>query len=322
MHVLIVKTSSMGDVVHTLPALSDAAAARPGLRFDWAVEEDYAEIPAWHPAVETVIPVALRRWRRLRLLGQHRQQWRECKALLRQSYYDFIIDAQGLLKSAWLARYAQGARYGMDAESVRERPAAWFYHRQFSIPKGQHAILRLRQLFAKTLDYAVPERPADYGIRPANFHYASNDTPYLVFLHATARPEKEWPLAHWRRLCQLAGDAGYTMRLPWGTQEERKQAEHIAAAHPAAEVLPGLNLQALAGVLAGARGIAAVDTGLAHLATALGRPAAVLYGPSQPALIGTCGPGQRHLRAAGQRHELASIHAETAWDTLQQVLTD
>ncbi len=320
MHVLVVKTSSMGDIVHTLSALSDAVAAQPKIRFDWAVEEAYAEIPAWHPAVEKVIPVALRRWRQRPGIRLHRQQWRECKAYLGQSYYDFIIDAQGLLKSAWLTRCARGPRYGMDANSVRERLASWFYHQRLPIPKGRHAIWRLRKLFADTLEYPMPTTPADYSIQPADFLYSENGSPYLVFLHATSRAEKEWPVSHWHQLCKSAGEAGYGVRLPWGTNKEREQAEHIAKAHPMAEVLPHLNLRALAGVLAGARGIAAVDTGLAHLAAALGRPAVVLYGPSEPALIGTWGPGQQHLQAEGERRELADISSARAWHALQQIL--
>ena len=320
MRVLVIKTSSMGDIVHTLPALSDAVAARPGIRFDWVVEEAYAEIPAWHPAVETVIPVALRRWRQRPRSQLHRQQWRECKAHLSKNYYDFIIDAQGLLKSAWLTRYARGPRYGMDAKSVREFIATWFYHRRLSIPKGRHAIWRLRKLFAETLEYPMPSTAVDYGIQMDDFLHTGNDGPYLVFLHATSRAEKEWPVSHWRHLCRIAGEAGYQLRLPWGTAPEHRQAESIAEAHHAAEVLPHLNLRALAGVLAGARGIVAVDTGLAHLAAALKKPAAVLYGPSAPTLIGTCGPKQRHLEAREEPRALASISAQTTWDALQQVL--
>ena len=102
MRVLLVKTSSLGDVIHTLPALTDAQRAIPGIQFDWVVEEGFAEIPAWHPAVAQVIPVAIRRWRKHPLQTLRSGEWRRFKARLRETHYDLVIDAQGLLKSAWL----------------------------------------------------------------------------------------------------------------------------------------------------------------------------------------------------------------------------
>src|SRR5690606_34187458 len=127
MRVLVIKTSSLGDVIHTLPALTDAARALPGARFDWVAEENFAEIPAWHPAVDTVIPVALRRWRRAPLKAWRSGEWRAMKQAIAASPADVVIDAQELIKSALLTRYASAPVHGLDRASVREPFAARFY---------------------------------------------------------------------------------------------------------------------------------------------------------------------------------------------------
>ncbi len=172
MRVLIVKTSSLGDVIHTLPALTDAARALPGIRFDWVVEEGFAEIPRWHPAVERVIPVAVRRWRKHPLRAWRSGEWRAFTAAIHAERYDAVIDAQGLLKSAWLARHAHGPLHGLDRRSAREPLASLFYRHRHAVAWGRHAVLRVRELFARALGYALPagrgDAPAGHaGTAPA-----------------------------------------------------------------------------------------------------------------------------------------------------------
>ncbi|MAL35291.1 MAG: lipopolysaccharide heptosyltransferase I, partial [Pseudomonas sp.] len=164
MRVLLVKTSSLGDVIHTLPALTDAQRAIPGIQFDWVVEEGFAEIPAWHPAVAQVIPVAIRRWRKHPLQTLRTGEWRRFKARLRETHYDLVIDAQGLLKSAWLTRYVKAPVAGLDRDSIREPLASRFYDRRYAVPRERHALERVRQLFAQALGYSIPEMIADYGL--------------------------------------------------------------------------------------------------------------------------------------------------------------
>ena len=156
MRVLLIKTSSLGDVIHTLPALTDAMNALPGIQFDWVVEEGFAEIPTWHPAVANVIPVAIRRWRKNLWQTVKNGEWRRFKQRLRDTRYDLVIDAQGLLKSAWLTRYVKAPVAGLDKTSAREPMAARFYDRPYAVARGQHAVERLRQLFAQALGYRVP----------------------------------------------------------------------------------------------------------------------------------------------------------------------
>lgn len=298
MRVLIVKTSSLGDVVHTLPALTDARAARPGIAFDWLVEAPFAEVPRWHPAVERVIPCALRRWRRQPLRAWRSGEWRAFLRELRGRPYDLVLDAQGLVKSAALALFARGPRAGPDRKSAREPLAALFYQARLPLPRRTqaHAVERLRRLFAAALDYDPPATPPDFGLPRERFPVPDAARPYVVFLHGTTWPTKQWPESSWQALGRWLAERGLDAVLPWGSDEEWAAAKRIAVGC-GARVLPKLTLTALAGWLAHARAAAGVDTGLAHLAAAVGTPSVTLYGPTLPALTGTVGRDQAHLRS-------------------------
>ncbi|VXB47633.1 ADP-heptose:LPS heptosyl transferase I [Pseudomonas sp. 8AS] len=298
MRVLLIKTSSLGDVIHTLPALTDAARAIPGIQFDWVVEEGFAEIPAWHPAVAQVIPVAIRRWRKNLWQTLKNGDWRRFKARLGETDYDLVLDAQGLLKSAWLTRYVKAPVAGLDRDSAREPIACRFYDRQYPVAKDQHALERTRQLFAQALGYALPEGLGDYGLDRAAMA-APGPQPYLLFLHGTTWASKHWPEADWRALAQRMAGQGWVIRLPWGNEAEKARAERIAAGIDGASVLPRLNLAGVAKVIAGATACVAVDTGLGHLAAALDVPCISLYGPTLPGRVGAYGRGQVHLCASG-----------------------
>lgn len=298
MRVLLIKTSSLGDVIHTLPALTDAARAIPGIQFDWVVEEGFAEIPAWHPAVAQVIPVAIRRWRKHLWQTLKNGDWRRFKARLRETDYDLVIDAQGLLKSAWLTRYVKAPIAGLDRDSAREPIACRFYDRLYAVPKDQHALERTRQLFAQALGYSLAAGFGDYGLDRAAMADASQ-APYLLFLHGTTWASKHWPEADWRALAERMAGQGWAVRLPWGNEAEKARAERIVAGIPGAAVLPKLNLAGVAKVIAGATACVAVDTGLGHLAAALDVPCISLYGPTLPGRVGAYGRGQVHLCASG-----------------------
>ena len=298
MRVLLIKTSSLGDVVHTLPALTDAQQAIPGIQFDWVVEEGFAEIPAWHPAVAQVIPVAIRRWRKNLLQTLRSGEWSRFKARLRETRYDLVIDAQGLLKSAWLTRYVKAPVAGLDRDSAREPLASRFYDRRYSVPRDQHALERVRQLFAQALGYELPQGIGDYGLDREQLA-TPGEEPYLLFLHGTTWPSKHWPEAYWRELAERMSAFGWALRLPWGNAEEKARAERIAQGIAGAAVLPRLNLGGVAKVVAGARACVAVDTGLGHLAAALDVPSISLYGPTLPGRVGAYGRSQVHLCASG-----------------------
>ncbi len=317
MRVLLVKTSSMGDVLHALPAITDAVHALPGLVLDWVVEEGFAEIPRWHPAVNEVIPVAIRRWRKAPFQAVRSGEWKRFRDQLNAHTYDAVIDAQGLIKSAWLARMVkQAPRYGFDRDTAREPLASRAYHHCFPVSREQHAIERIRELFALSLNYTQPTSAPDYGITREQFA-ADGAGASLVFLHGTARDEKCWPEAHWIALGKAMAQAGHAISLPWGNAVEQQRAERIAGAIGAsASVLPKMTLQAVAGVLASATGVVAVDTGLGHLTAALGVPCLSLYGPTDPVLIGARGLHQQALEAS----DMASITPSAVESALRAML--
>lgn len=284
---LIIKTSSLGDVVHNLPIVNDILAHQPDMVIDWVVEEAFGDIPALHPAVDHVIPVAIRRWRKALC---RRSTWQEIGAMraqIKQSDYDFVLDTQGLLKSALLGRLAAGVRHGQDRQSAREPLAAWLYDRKHAIAKGQHAVMRNRQLAAAALGYPLSDTAPDYGIRvPVSTHSASGGKPYVVGLHATSRDSKLWPVDRWIRLGRHLASLDLALLLPWGSEAERLRARQIAEAVPHAAVLPRMRLNELASVLAGSRAAIGVDTGLVHLAVALKVPTVALYTDTDPSLTG------------------------------------
>lgn len=298
MRVLIVKTSSMGDILHSLPALTDAMQALPGIRFDWIVEEGFVQVPGWHPAVDKVIPIAIRRWRKNWFSAENRTDRARFYQALHSRHYDYVIDAQGLIKSAALVtRQAYGVKHGMDWRSAREPLACLFYNYRHPVSWQLHAVERIRELFAKSLGYKKPESQGDYAIA-SHFSPPLNDSEasYAVFLHATTRDDKHWPEAQWRELLGLLANSGLSVKLPWGAPHEEARAKRVAKGYDFVEVLPRLTLEEVARVLAGAKFVISVDTGLSHLTAALGRPNITLYGPTDPGLIGGYGKNQFGLR--------------------------
>lgn len=286
--ILLVKTSSLGDVVHNLPVASDIAAALPGSEIDWVVEEGFAAIPRLHPQVARVIPVALRRWRKGWL---HSRTWQEIgrfREELRATRYDAVIDTQGLFKSALLARSAKGRSYGLDWASSRE-PLGVFYDHTFRVPRSAPAVERNRRLAASALRY-VPGVRAVFGIRaPGAAGSWLTAGLYAVLVHATSARTKLWPEAQWVELGKALGARGVVSVLPWGSDEEGARSARLAALIPDAIVPPRLPLEAVAGVLGSARAAVGVDTGLTHLAGALGIATVGIYTATDPALTGLYG---------------------------------
>ncbi|MBU9845195.1 lipopolysaccharide heptosyltransferase RfaC [Rahnella ecdela] len=321
MRVLIVKTSSMGDVLHTLPALTDAMQAIPGIRFDWVVEEGFTQIPGWHPAVDRVIPVAIRRWRKNWFGSETRQQRCDFKREVQSTSYDAIIDAQGLIKSAALiTRVAKGEKHGQDCKSAREPFASWFFNQRHEIDKKQHAVERTRELFAKSLGYEKPANQGDYAIAARFLSHLPDDAgQYLVFLHATTRADKHWPEEKWRELIGMLSTTNLRVKLPWGAEHEYQRALRLAEGFPYVEVLPKLSLEKVAEVLAGAKAVISVDTGLSHLTAALDRPNITLYGPTDPGLIGGYGKNQFVLKA--ENNSLENLPAERVFEQLNDVIS-
>jgi heptosyltransferase-1 len=284
---LFVKTSSLGDVVHNMPAVTDARRRWPHARISWLVEEAFAPLARLHPGVDEVIAVATRRWRS-HLLSP--AMWREMAAFrrdLRARRFDRVVDTQGLMRSALLTALARGERHGYDGRSIREPLASRFYDVRHGVAKAQHAVVRNRALAALALDY-VPDTAIDYGLPRRG---GAAQTPYAVLLHGTSRARKEWRESDWIGLGQALRRQGLGVVLPWGTEAERVRSVRLSAAIKGSEVLPRRPLDETAQVIAGAALVVGVDTGLLHLAAAYAVPLLGIFLATDPKLTGPIGPG-------------------------------
>jgi heptosyltransferase-1 len=290
--VLLVKTSSLGDVIHNLPVASDIRAAWPGAAIHWVVEESCAAVPRLHSAVARVLPVALRRWRRSFLSGDARAEMRVFARELKRETYDAVIDTQGLLKSALVTWLARGTRHGLDFASARE-PLFPFYDCVHAVPWTMHAVERNRSLARLALGHALAPR-VNYGITagisaPATRAPWAPPGAYAVLVHVTSAASKLWAVERWAELGAQLEQRGTRSLLPWGSAAEQARAREIAGRIPGAVVAPALSLADAAAVLAGARGVVGVDTGLTHLACALGVPTVGIYCATDPAATGLYG---------------------------------
>ncbi len=284
--ILLIKISSLGDIVHNLPVASDIHARFPEASIDWVVEENFAALPRLHPAVHRVLPIALRRWRGSLWSPETWKQIASFKRSLQSRRYDLVLDTQGLVKSALIARLAHGRRAGNAAETAREPLAARFYDSTYAIPQNQHAVERYRWLAAAALGYA-PDLPLNYGIHaePLAAPWLP-PRPYAVLLTATSRADKLWPEHDWLALGAALHARGIFCVLPAGSAEERERAQRLAAGMAQAVAAPALALDAMAQLIAGAAIVVGVDTGLTHLAAALNRPVVALFCSSDPVQTG------------------------------------
>ncbi len=323
--ILLVRLSSLGDVLHTFPAVTDLARAAPGAVLDWVVEEAYVPLVRMHPAVAQAIPLALRRWRR----GLLRPAvWREIAAFrhaLRVARYDAVIDAQGLVKSAIVAALARGPVHGYGRAAAREPFAARFYHHTYDLGPGLHSVARYRELAARSLGYAPPaaidrgiDRGIDYGIAaPARPPFAPAGR-YCVLLHSTARAAKLWPEDAWVELGRALESRGIACVLPWGGEAERARAGRIAAGLGRALVAPRTSIGEAAGLIGHAAAVVGLDTGLMHLAVALGTPVVAIFCGSDPARTGPLGAGPIAVRG-GQGRPPSAAEVLAALDAIAPV---
>ena len=294
MKILLVKLSSLGDVVHTLPVVQDIRAALPDAQIDWAVEKSFAPLLALNRNLHRIIPCEIRRWRKSPLAALTRQQWNAFKADLRQTPYDAVIDLQGLTKSAVVARLARlasgGKRYALANRtdgSGYEAPTRWVADVAIRVEPHSHAVQRSRELAARALGYAPAPHP-DFGLkRPLTQAGRAQAAPETIatqvaFVHGTSRADKEWPLAHWVELGRRFITAGWRIALPHGNANELATSRAIADAlnqstPGQAIVWPLLALDALTRELAQCAGVIGVDSGVSHIAVALDLPHVQIY---------------------------------------------
>jgi heptosyltransferase-1 len=299
---LIVKTSSMGDVVHAMPVIADIRRHYAAAEIDWLVEAPFAAIPQMHAGVRRVLPLAWRKWRS-RLFSA--ATWRAMRGLrdeLRQGRYDLVLDLQGLMKSAFWARQAQAPVAGYDRASLREPLAAWAYQRTAPVAMDLQAVQRCRMLVAAHLGYRLPAGPPEFGLRAPTGGWAPRGD-YAVLISNASRREKLWPERHWVSVGRRMRELGWTPLVLWGRESEQTLAERIAASCEG-DVPPFLRVGEMASVLAGARHVVGLDTGFTHLAAALGRPTLGIYCDHEPGLAGLTGPGR--VASIGGRGQVPS----------------
>jgi heptosyltransferase-1 len=287
--VLIVKTSSMGDVVHALPAVSDMRRADPGLEVSWLVEAPFAAIPRLHPGVAHVVPIAWRKWRKTLWRAETRAAIATVRAELRRTPFDLVLDLQGLLKSVLWARQARGPLAGYDSASLREPAAAWFYRDRFAVPRDLQAVERCRRLAAASLGYALPDTPPDFGLASPPGQWQAPQ-PHAVLIPCASRPEKLWPEEDWIALGLRLRSAGLSPVVIWGSAEEHARAQRIASGC-GGTVPPFLTVADTAAVLHQAQQVIGLDTGFSHLAAAFGQPTIGIYCDHEPGLAGITGSG-------------------------------
>ena len=294
--VLLVKHTSMGDVIHALTALTDAWHALPDIQFDWSINAGFADVARWHPAVRRIITNDHRKWRRHPVTYWRNGEIKTYLRELRQETYDCVIDGQTNFKSALATRIAKSpVKCGYDKADCAESIAHLAYNHKYAVDKNQHAITRLRQLFAASLGYTVPDTPPDFGIDRSRFIRPAVNLPekYLLFIHNASWQTKLWPEQYWQQLIKLATGAGYHVLLPAGNAEEQERSSRLATGYAHAWALPRLSLSELGYIIQYACGAVSVDTGLSHLVGALDRPGINMYGATDSRLIGVMGANQK-----------------------------
>lgn len=287
--ILLVKMSSIGDLVHNLPMVSDIRANFADAQIDWIAEEACVEIPAMHNAVSNIIPFALRRWRRQRSRAAW-HEFRQFRARLRQEHYDYVLDNMASLKSLAVCKLARGPSFGPDWKSAREAPAGLFYDFPVRISRRLHAVERYRFLAAAALGYRL-DMPLDYGLEGKFARLEGMPGgDYAVLLHSTSRAEKLWYEAGWTEVGKYLSAQGMICVLPWGDETERLRSERLAEAIGNALVPPRMNLKQAMAMLAHVKLALGVDTGLAHMAAALHRPVVGIFCDSDPITAGVYTP--------------------------------
>ncbi len=308
--VLVVRPSSLGDVVYALSIVADIAMHRPGTNVDWVAEEAFAPLVGLVPTVRRVVPLALRRWRRAPFAPATWREFAAFRAQISDQSYDAILDLQEQVKGALVARLARGVRHGLDRHSIREPVAAWFDNVHHRIDRNLHFVDKCRALAAAALGYRA-EGPPRWRFQLPASAAAMPEGPYTLMFHATSRADKLWPEARWRELLRQFDAIGLATLLPWGSAEEEARSRRLAAGIPGAIVPPRQSLAELATLAGRAEIVVGVDTGLTHLAAALGRPTIALFSSTDPRLagVGRIGAHGADLGGNGMEPEFDEVTA-------------
>jgi heptosyltransferase-1 len=287
----------MGDLMHALPALTEAKQSIDNISFDWVVDKAFASVPQWHPSVDKIITTDHRNWKKHLFSKASRNSFNLVKKEISNTHYDVVLDMQNNLKSAFLSYTCNQNVIGMDSKSSREYPAHWAYSSTVSVEKNQHAIDRQKKLLAFALGYETSKSRVDYGVDKRKFVKPNIDIPtnYTVLVQNASWTTKQWSIKNWQNLIGYLDRLKITMFFPSGNEEEFARASEIASVSNAAIALEPLPLDQIAYLIDHARYSICSDTGLAHLSALVDTPSLTLYGPTNTKLIGTAGTSQRHI---------------------------
>lgn len=332
MKILIVKMSSMGDVIHALPVLHDIKQVYPDAQIDWVVEQGFSDlVRANAPLVRRVLPIRLRAWRKSWRDPQTQDQVQKFKKSLQSEQYDYVIDCQGLLKSVWVARWARlakgGRRVGYSWGSIKEPLASLFYQRKYKVSRKLSAVVRNRTLCAKTLGYEVSGLPyvafADLNqyVKPRE-DWNMPAQPYVVLVPNASRVEKRWADDHWRAIAMQCHDAGYQTVWFWGGDAElqytRGLIDGLPVEHQQHALLPPfLTIPQAAQCMRDAQCVVGLDSGLTHLSAALSKPTLGIFCDHDPLLAPITAHGQGESKVAG----LGGVGQPPSLESVQTVLT-
>jgi heptosyltransferase-1 len=303
--VLVVRPSSLGDVVYALALVSDIAAHRPGVPVDWVAEDAFVDLVRLDPRIRRVVPLGLRRWRRSPLTRTTWRDMAEFRRALRREHYDDILNLQEQVKGAVVSWFARGTRHGLDRANIREPIATIVDHVHHAVSRDLHIVDRCRGIAAAALGYSA-DGPPRWSFAPPSAAAAMPAGPYALAFHATSRPDKAWPEERWRELVTHFARAGFATLLPWGNENERSRSESIASGSEGAVVPPRQTLPELATLSRHAEIVVGVDTGLTHLAAALGTSTVAIFTATDPRLAGVARTGV-HARDAGGNGHVPSL---------------
>jgi heptosyltransferase-1 len=308
----------MGDLMHALPALTEAKEFNQDIVFDWVVDRSFSEVPKWHPAVNKVIKTDHRNWKKQFFSAESRDALRSVINDINNTEYDLVIDMQNNLKSSFVSYLCKHKVTGMDFKSVREFPAHLSYNKKINISKDLHAITRQNIILSEALGYSTLNS-SDYGITDVNFIKPSFDLPseYVVLVQNASWKTKQWSIVNWQLLVNHLDKLGIDMILPSGNEEEYLRAKKISSVSGKTHVLKPIPLNEIAYIMNKAKFSVCSDTGLAHLSAVVDTPSLTLYGPTDTKLIGTKGNNQFHI--IGSDNNINSISIEEVINKLPAV---
>jgi len=287
----------MGDLMHALPALTEAKENIDDISFDWVVDTNFASVPSWHPLVNKIITTNHRNWKKQLFSKNSRKSLKDVINQINESDYDLVVDMQNNLKSAFISYLCEHDVVGMDSESVREYPAHLAYSKKINVDKKLHAIERQKKLLGDSLGYKYKQNPINYGASFDKFIKPDITLPhkYFVLVQNASWITKQWSIEKWQQLIKHLEGKGIFMLLPSGNLEELERAKEICSVSDKAHTIDLMSLNEIAYIVKNANFCICSDTGLAHLSALTGTPSITLYGPTKTSLIGTTGIKQNHL---------------------------